>query len=110
MSAPVTLEVRPERRRERGRGGGSRGGGGGSGDKNSQASGGGGSLGGGTPAMKLKIVMRKLPPLMTETELREHTSEWIDYENLNFFRFVDGKVHDEYVVFLVHPEIFLTRK
>ena len=47
---------------------------------------------------KLKIVVRKLPPLMTDAEFKNHTEQWIDFDNsIDFFSYVIGKVSEEYV-------------
>lgn len=49
----------------------------------------------GNPAIKLKILIRRLPPTMTEDEFKIHSAEWIDFENLDFFSYVKGKVSEE---------------
>lgn len=49
----------------------------------------------GNPSIKLKILVRRLPPAMTEDEFKIHTAEWIDFENLDFFSYVKGKVSEE---------------
>lgn len=48
-------------------------------------------------AAKLKVVIRKLPPVMTEDEFKEHTAHWDGFDNIEFFSFVKGKVSEEYV-------------
>ena len=49
----------------------------------------------GNPSIKLKILVRKLPPALTEDEFKIHTAELIDFENLDFFSYVKGKVSEE---------------
>lgn len=69
--------------------------------RSSRAQGGGGGPGravtGNTSsnAAKLKILVRKLPPAMTEDEFKTHTAEWIDFDNIEYFSFVKGKVSED---------------
>ncbi|KAF8476939.1 Smg-4/UPF3 family-domain-containing protein, partial [Kalaharituber pfeilii] len=68
-------------------------------EKKSSRSKGGGGTGKAAPstvssgnAAKLKIVVRRLPPLMTEEEFREHTAQWLDEANIESFYYWKGKV------------------
>lgn len=85
MSAAATNEPRPEKKATRARGGG-----GGGAAKTA-------GIGASSNATKLKIHARRLPPAMTEQEFKIHTAEWIDFESIEHFSFVKGKVSEEYV-------------
>jgi len=80
MSSVATNESKLEKRSSRARGGG----GGGAGKATT------------SNAAKLKILVRKLPPAMTEDEFKAHTVEWIDFDNIEYFSFGRGKVSEEY--------------
>ena len=83
MSSAATNEPRLERRSSRARGGGGGAGKAVTGNVSSNAA-------------KLKILVRKLPPAMTEDEFKAHTAEWVDFDNIEYFSFVKGKVSEEY--------------
>lgn len=83
MSLAATNEPRLEKRSSRARGGG-----GGAGKAvTSNAS---------SNAAKLKILVRKLPPAMTQDEFKAYTADWIDFDNIEYFSFMKGKVSEEY--------------
>jgi len=83
MSLAATNEPKLDKRSSRARGGG----GGASKAVTGNAS---------SSTAKLKILVRKLPPAMTEDEFKVHTAEWIDFDNIEYFSFVKGKVSEEY--------------
>jgi regulator of nonsense transcripts 3 len=46
------------------------------------------------PAVKLKVVVRRLPPHLPEAVFRESTKEWIHESTVDWFYYAPGKLHD----------------
>lgn len=46
------------------------------------------------PAVKLKVVVRRLPPHLPEAVFRESTKEWINESTVDWFYYVSGKLHE----------------
>ena len=50
------------------------------------------------PDMKLKVVIRGLPPNLPETKFKEVTEEWINENTVDWYYYVSGKLHERYIV------------
>jgi Smg-4/UPF3 family len=46
------------------------------------------------PAVKLKVVVRRLPPHLPEAVFKESTKEWINENTVDWFYYVPGKLHE----------------
>lgn len=57
-----------------------------------------GSTNGQQPAVRLKVVIRHIPSLLTETEFRALLGENINDDNSEYFRWEGGKIPEEFVL------------
>jgi hypothetical protein len=46
--------------------------------------------------VKLKVVVRGLPPNLPETKFNEVTAEWINQNTVEWYYYVGGKLHERY--------------
>ena len=46
--------------------------------------------------VKLKVVVRGLPPNLPETRFNEVTAEWINQSTVEWYYYVGGKLHERY--------------
>jgi len=53
------------------------------------------------PNVKLKVVVRGLPPNLPETKFKEVTQEWINETTVDWSYYVPGKLYERYL-----PPIF----
>lgn len=47
--------------------------------------------------VKLKVVVRGLPPNLPEGKFKEVTAEWINENTVDWYYYVTGKLHERYV-------------
>lgn len=50
---------------------------------------------------RLKVVVRRLPPCMTEDEFKDAVKAWVNEDTMDWFNYVNGKVSEEYAVNLL---------
>jgi hypothetical protein len=48
------------------------------------------------PNVKLKVVIRGLPPNLPEAKFKETTAEWINESTVDWYYYVGGKLHERY--------------
>jgi hypothetical protein len=47
--------------------------------------------------VKLKVVVRGLPPNLPETIFKETTQQWINDATVDWYYYVSGKLHERYI-------------
>src|SRR5271170_4323484 len=50
----------------------------------------------GNPNVKLKVVVRGLPPNLPESVFKETTKEWINETSVDWYYYVGGKLYERY--------------
>ena len=48
--------------------------------------------------MKLKVVVRGLPPNLPELVFKETTKDWINENTVDWYYYVSGKLHERYSI------------
>jgi hypothetical protein len=51
--------------------------------------------------VKLKVVVRGLPPNLPEAKFKETAAEWINESTVDWYYYVGGKLHERYVNFVL---------
>jgi hypothetical protein len=58
------------------------------------------------PNVKLKVVVRGLPPNLPEAKFKETTAEWINESTVDWYYYVGGKLHERYIKFVSKDSYF----